>query len=395
MSLEFLDLLESMKAEEASTSRLFNAAADGRGVRGLRRNDPRYQRSLSEAADLVRGVLTGRRQMYHLQEAMTTSDFPLLFGDVIDKAMLGKYTEWNSVWTGVARRSTVKDFRTVKRNVLDGGEGVLGIVPQAHPYPEAALTEGQYTYSVAKYGRRLPFVWEDFVNDDLDALRDSPSRLARAARMTEDRFATTLYAAATGPNATFFHAANNANLVTAGAGSALSVASLGTAYGLLRAQKDKDGNPIFIDSVTLVVPPQLEIAAQNIMNATEIRVATGGGGSTAADQITATNWLGKVFSTLVVNPWLPIITTTGTIGQTAWYLFASPGSGRPAAEVGFLRGHETPELFMKSPSAVRIGGGLIGAEDGDFDTDAINYKVRHVLGGTLLEPKAAVASFGQ
>jgi hypothetical protein len=393
MSLEFLDLLEGMRAEEATTSRLFNSA-EGRGVRGLRRTDPRYQRSFAQAADLVEGVLTGRKQMYVLQEAMTTSDFPLLFGDVIDRAMLARYTEWDTTWDVIARRGTVRDFRTVKRNTLDGGEAVLGIVPQAAEYPEAALTEGQYTYSVAKYGRRLPFVWEDFVNDDLDALRDAPDRLAKAARMTEDRFVTSLIAASTGPNATFF-ASGNANLLTAGAGSALSVSSLSTAYGLLRKQKDKDGNPIYINGVTLVVPPALEVTANNIANATEIRVATGGGGTSAADQITATNWLGKVFTRIEVNPWLPILTTTGTIGDTAWYLFANPNTGRPAAEIGFLRGHETPELFMKSPNATRIGGGLIGAEDGDFDTDSINYKVRHVIGGTLMEPKAAVASFGQ
>lgn len=395
MSFELLDLLESHKAEEASVSRLFNASTDGRGVRGLRKTDPRYKRALSEAATLIEQTCNGRKPMYLLQEAMTTSDFPLLFGDVIDRAMLGRYTEWDTVWDGIARRNTVRDFRTVKRNTLDGGEAVLGIVEQAAPYPEAALTEGQYTYSVKKYGRRLPFVWEDFINDDLDSLRDSPDRLAKAARMTEDRFVTALYAASTGPNATFFHIANNANLLAAGAGSALSVASLTLAYGLLRKQKDKDGNPIFVNGITLMVPPALEVTANNIANATEIRVATGGGGTSAADQITATNWLGKVFSRVLVNPWLPVITTTGTIGDTAWYLFADPGVGRPACEIGFLRGHETPELFIKSSNATRIGGGVVGGEDGDFDTDAVNYKVRHVVGGTLMEPKSAVASFGQ
>jgi hypothetical protein len=32
--------------------------------------------------------------------------------------------------------------------------------------------------------------------------------------------------------------------------------------------------------------------------------------------------------------------------------------------------------------------------DGDFDTDTVEYKVRHVMGGTLMDPKAAVASNG-
>jgi hypothetical protein len=49
---------------------------------------------------------------------------------------------------------------------------------------------------------------------------------------------------------------------------------------------------------------------------------------------------------------------------------------------------------MKSPNAVRIGGGGVNPMDGDFDTDSIRYRVRHVLGGTLAEYKSAMASKG-
>jgi hypothetical protein len=94
----------------------------------------------------------------------------------------------------------------------------------------------------------------------------------------------------------------------------------------------------------------------------------------------------------VVNPWLPIVDTTK--GTTAWYLFADPGIGRPAMEVGFLIGHDSPELFMKAPNAIRIGGGVVGAEDGSFETDGVDYKVRHVFGGTLMDPKGAFANTG-
>jgi hypothetical protein len=97
-------------------------------------------------------------------------------------------------------------------------------------------------------------------------------------------------------------------------------------------------------------------------------------------------------SELIINPWLPIVSTTN--GNTSWYLFADPGVGRPAVEVGFLRGNESPALFVKSPDAVRVGGGSVSPEEGDFDTDGINYRVRHVFGGVLMEPKAAFASNG-
>jgi hypothetical protein len=387
MTNDFLELLESVKAEEATVGRMFNSASDGRGIRSLTKNDPRYKRALTEAAQLVADVTSGRRPMHYLEEAMSTSDFPLLFGDIIDRTMLGKYQEWPSIWASLARRATVKDFRTVSRFKMDGAEGVLPIVPQGAEYREASVSEGRYQYSVAKYGRRIPMLWEVFVNDDLDALRDMPDRLAKAARMTEERFATEVYVDSTGPDATFFAAGNN-NLAT-GAGSALSLSTLQTAMGAFWSQKDADGNPIFTGQLRLVVPPQLAVLARNILNATEIRNSPG---ATTGDQISTTNWVNNEVVSVVVNPWLPIVDTTK--GTTAWYLFADPGIGRPAMEMGFLRGHETPELFMKSPNAIRIGGGNVGAEDGSFETDGIDYKVRHVIGGTLIEPKAAYAAQG-
>jgi hypothetical protein len=68
--------------------------------------------------------------------------------------------------------------------------------------------------------------------------------------------------------------------------------------------------------------------------------------------------------------------------------------GRPISEIGFLRGYEAPQLFMKDPDAIRVGGGAVSPLDGDFDTDSIQYKLRHVFGGTLLDTKSAVASNG-
>jgi hypothetical protein len=388
MANEFMDLLETVKAEDASIQRMFgDAGTSARGMRGMRKNDPRYQRSLVEATTLVASVYEGRTPMYRLQEAMSTSDFPLLFGDIIDRSMLGKYAEWPTIWAKIAKRGTVKDFRTKRQFTMDGAEAVLPKVEQGAPYSETALTEGKYDYSVGKYGRRVPFLWEAFINDDLDALRDTPDRLAKAARMSEERFATEVYVDTTGPDATFY----TGTRLGTGAGSALSITSLTAALAVLDGQVDADGNPIFTGKVRLVVPPALKVTAMNLINATEIRVSAGSGSATT-DQLVGQNWVTGDVAEVVVNPWLPIINTTN--GQTAWYLFADPGVGRPAMEVGFLRGHETPELFLKSPNATRIGGGMVGAEDGSFETDGIDYKVRHCFGGALMEPKASYASKG-
>lgn len=355
----------------------------------VKSRDPHYRRDIATVVDMYEAALTGNRlARYRFSEAMSTADFSILFADVLDRQVLGLYNHMPVNWANIARRGKVNDFRAKKLFYLDGAEAILDPVDELAEYPAAALTDGKYQYQVTKRGRRLPWSWETQVNDDLDAFADNPQRLANAARFSEEKFATSLYAGASGPDATFF-AAGHSNIVTSN--PALTIAALQTGFKVLAAMRDADGNPIFVDAVWLVVPPALEVAALNILNATEIRVGTGSGSATT-DQLVAANWM-KNKVRLMVNPWLPVVSSTAN-GDTSWYLFADPGAGRPAMEVGFLRGHEAPELFMKTPNAIRVGGGLVSPAEGDFSTDSIELKVRHVFGGTMMDYRMAVASNG-
>lgn len=379
---DFLSLVESVRQEQATSARLYADA--GRAVRGHK--SPNYLKALAEATSLVAGVVSGRVPMYRLQEAMSTSDFPNLFGDILDRQLLANYRETPQTFRNYCRVSTVRDFRTVNRFVLNGGEDQLEAVAEATEYPAANVADGKYSYAVKKYGKRIPFTWEALVNDDLDAFRSLPERLARAARRTEEKFATDLFVGTTGPDTTFF-AAGNANIVTSN--PVLSVAALQTAMSVLAAQTDSDGEPILIEALELVVPPALGITALNILNALQLEVTEAGG--TSNQKLITTNWMkGRV--RLSVNPYIPIIASSSN-GSTSWFLFANPNGGRPAVEVGFLAGHVEPELFIKAPNAQRVGGGS-DAMNGDFESDAIEYKLRHVLGGTTLDPRMAVASNG-
>src|SRR5690242_6454253 len=154
--MQLLDLIESYNHTDATERALY--AKEGRKVRGGR-NDPRYRQSLTEAAKLYASVIGGRTPSYRLQEAMTTSDFQYLFADIIDRQMLASYQSNPVMWADFAKRGVVRDFRTVNRFTLDGGQAVLDEVKQATEYPAAAVTDGKYTYSVKKYGKRLPFTW--------------------------------------------------------------------------------------------------------------------------------------------------------------------------------------------------------------------------------------------
>ena len=387
----FLDLVESYRAADATVDRLYGG--EGRRLGRRKGPNPRYNQSLAEAATLYQRVLDGDRWAgLQFLEAMSTSDFPLLFGDILDRQILASYRQQPLAWQTIAKRGRVRDFRTVKRFTLDGGEALLSQVKQLGEYKAAALTDGAYSYGVGKYGRALGLSWEDLINDDLDSFRSLPDRLGNAARRSEENFATDLYAGATGPDTTFF-ASGNKNVVTAN--PTLSVTGLQTAFTVLSSQVDTDGAPIYIEGAVLVVPPALEVPARNILSAEYIFTAAGSGGASTdagrADQLQAANWMRNKVQ-LLVNPWLPIVSTTN--GNSSWYLFADPGVGRPAMEVGFLIGHETPELFQKAPNAVRVGGGPVDPMEGDFDTDSAMWKVRHVFGGTLMDPRSACASNG-
>ncbi len=384
--MEMLELIETIRAEEASVQRLFGS--EGNGARS-RKKGPRYQAMLAEAAKLVADVYKGRRKMHYLQEAMTTSDFPYLFGDILDRQILASYREWPSTWQNYAKRGRVRDFRTVKRFSVYGADQVLGaVIGQKGEYPYEEINENApYTYNVNKYGRKIRFAWETMINDDLDALKDQPERLGRAARRSEEKFVTQLFVDASGPLAAFYTAGNK-NIVTGN--PALSVATLQTALEVLSQQTDENGEPILIDTVELVYAPTLEVTVQNILNAITIEATEKGG--TAARKLTIQNWMKTTFRPNK-NPYIPIVASTAN-GNTSWFLFANPDNGRPALEMGFLLGHEEPEIFMKTPNQVPVGGGGEDAMNGDFDTDAIEHKLRHVFGGTRMDPKMTVGSNG-
>lgn len=393
-SLDALPEVASYTAGNASAEHIYAGEGTSLSRQAQKRRNgpsPAYQRAFVEALGLYKAVIQGnKRAALDFQEAMTTSDFQFLFGDIIDRQMLASYREMPVNWSMLARRGRVRDFRSVKRFTLDGSEAILDEVGEQSEYPAAALHDGDYEYRVRKHGRRVPLSWETLINDDLDAFADIPRRLGNAARRSEERFVTALFATLTGPAAPFF-SAPNANLMDA----PLDIPGLQEAFRLFGEQVDSDGAPIFVEAATLVVPPSLEVPARNIINATEILAAAGSGPGNqtgqGSDQLRVTNWMRNRVE-LVVNPWLPIVDQA--TGSTAWYLFASPEAGRPAMEIGFLIGHETPELFQKHPNATRVGGGVVDPTDGDFGTDSVEWKVRHVYGGVLMDSKSAIASTG-
>jgi hypothetical protein len=379
---QVLQVIEAVGAGKTSAGSIFSG--DGAGT-ASRRKSPLYEQRLTECAKLIGQAFQGsRKAQLQLREAMTTSDFPLIFGDMMDRILYAGYQEATYSWDKYARLRTVKDFKEVGSFTIDGGSAALPQVGEKGEYERTALSESKKKFRAFKFGRSIGLTWEMLLGDDLDAFKEIPQMFGIAARRTEEKFVTELFVDTNGPKADFFSTGNK-NLLTGNPD--LTVQSLQDALTLLMTQTDADGEPIVIESAVLVVPPTRMAAARNIINATEIRLTEAGG--KVNQQLVGPNWA-KDIVIPATNFYIPHVAKTAN-GNTSWFVFADPKSGRPALEVAKLRGHENPEIFMKKPDSERVGG---GDDDVSYDDDSRDYKVRHVFGGQAFDPKCAVASNG-
>lgn len=381
----FLDLIESIRTGEGDR--------DPGGGRRVRRVGDRNPQAFSEALGLVERVLEGDRYAaLQMQEAMSTSDFPLLFGDIIDRSLVNSYQEYPTEILDVAQARRMRDFRTGHRFAVDGAEGQLDKVGQHEEYPERSLTEARDQVSVEKYGARIGFAWEQWVNDDLDAFRDAPQRHGRGARRTEQKLLTQQFVGTSGPDGTLYTSgAGNIVVVGGTTNPALTTDNLEGALTQLASFTDEDDEPIFVGGAYLVVPIALESTARRILDTTEFRVTDADGNV----RIVSGNAVSRNLQ-LRVAPHVGSIATSNA--DTSWWVFADPNEGRAALEFDRLMGHEQPEIWVRQPDAQRIGGGTVGPDAGSFDTDSIDYRVRHVIGASQLVntggQKATVASDG-
>jgi hypothetical protein len=352
---------------------------------------------LYERADrILAGVFqhNSLRARADLQEAMVAGDFRNAAFEIIDREMIARYETLPSTWPQYARRVVNRDFKPKQLVEFYGGMNRLSNVPELTEYPEEKSAKTGRTLTVSKRGKRRAFSWEAFVNDELDELANIPDEFALAARETEASEAASLLTDGTGPNNAFFNATaiggTVSNLMTGN--PALSTTSLQTALATIRARVDplNPGRPVSFPRFTLVVPSALSIQAMTILNATQIMRQEGTGDGLR--QLTAPNWMSGVVD-LAVEPWLDVL-DTGPNKATTWYIVPTPSTGRYALAVGFLRGHEQPQIRIKANQGNLIGGGAVPTTDGSFEIDDVQYRIRHVLGSGLGDPLGTIASQG-
>lgn len=377
-------------------------------------NQAEYNKRVDQITDWLaaasKGNFTAQAQ---LKEAISTSDFPAVFTDIKSAQLQAKYAlAENRFWTKLARKITVPNFLPQSfidlgwddaafDNILatNGGKrtipGALPNVPEGTEYPTAfKLYSSTEQLEIRKSGARVPFTFEAIINDQWSIVDDLPNWLLRTALDSEDIEVTELLTDGDGPNNQYFNAGNN-NLLKFGTNvdgqAAFTRDTLKAALKQANSHKAGPNNNrvVKFNKFAVVVSSAFYQDAFEIVNGPKQFIVTDGN-----LQYTETFDFGVAFE-LVEDPWLDVIDTVH--GSTAWYVVPFNGDGvRTSLGLGFLNGHDSPELRVHNESGLYLGGGAVPVREGSFLNDTWELRIRHIYGGVALNGGiGTVASSGQ
>jgi len=376
-----------------------------------------YLRESAAGAKLVtdlRNAIDGnQRSMAYLKEAVASTDFPMLFGQVTQIAMQGQYARLPQQWTAWSSRyvvSNLKNQRVMDWNITrdqllltNGGDArhdmALPRVPELTEYPTFSLESRGQEWGIQKFGARFPFSFEAFLNDEFQVIQDMPGEMAAMGSDTEDVLTTSVIADATGPNLAYFNTswdfgtqADAGNILDGN--PELSVEALELAMQQIGLRQVNGRQVTVPNGWVLVVPPALSIRANEIAAIDREEIVEGDPLTGRQRRFMRSNQARGRFE-VQVNQWLPLIDTSVT-SATTWYLLPKGGTTgtRRAIITGFLAGHEAPELRVNNDTGSNIGGGDISPFEGSFSHDDVQYRVRHFCGASGIDPSPSMASRG-
>ncbi len=330
-----------------------------RGFQSIREAYARVTGDASVAAISDRSLLGNIRVSEHaplqrITEAdTTTATFTYLLGTSMNKRLLRDYQTWAAEWMKFCTIVPIRDFKQQTR-VRMGAFGSLPIVPEDSAYTSVSLQDSAATYVPQKRGNLVTVSRETIVNDDLNAIRTIPTKLAAAAAYTLAEF---VYAFLSG-NPTVY---DGSALFTSGAphsnlgASALSTSSMQAGVTAMREQTNFAGKRIGLRPKFLVVPPELEFSAM---------VMTKSAGVPGSPNNDINPMLGYV--TPIVSPQLT--------NASQWFMAADP-QVVDTIEIGFVGGQVNPVLLIQDQPLYGL----------NFSQDVVSYKCRQEYGGCVVD----------
>lgn len=271
----------------------------------------------------------GQRSFNH-----TTSDFPLLLADAMNKSLQTAYSVANPTFQRWTSTGTFSDFKSRKVIKLSEGKSPE-VVTENGEIPETTLSEAQETYSIETHANMLSITRQTLLNDDLSAFSRLPQIIAgQYIRKQNQAVYSILLTNANMSDGTALFASGHSNL--AGSGAAPSVATLQAAFASMAKQTGPDGSILNIMPRFILCPSDIAGTVAQVINST-------------VDPSKSNSAINPYANTLEVisEPLLGTTWTYNGVTQTgdanAWYLAADPGQV-DTVEIGYLNGITNPTI---------------------------------------------------
>lgn len=265
----------------------------------------------------------GGRQRVVEMALHTTSDFPQILGNTVNRLLLPAYESQQPTFRLIAARRPFIDFRAV--SVVRAGDFPAPLQVNEHgEFKYGTMGESAETAVLLSYGRIFGITRQALVNDDLGAFSDLATKAAiRTADFLNARFFELLILAGAGlgpamSDALTVYHATHANVTGAGA---LDNTRLGSARNLMMNQQSIDGIKLNVGGRFVLVSPASLTLAETFL--AQIAPAQ------------ASN----------VNPFAGVLTALGdaNLTGTRFYVLGDPARGSNYF-YGGLAGQEGPRI---------------------------------------------------
>ncbi len=319
--------------------------------------------SISDIANLLMSERSGKTEirskiqladMIYKKRDMSTSDFPLLLENVMNKALRQDYTYAPEFWDQIARETTVADFREKSLYQVESVNG-MDEIPEGDEIKYGKLKEAKQTIKIKSFAQGLMFTRQMFINDDLSAFSRIPDKFVLDWNTTRGDLVWNLLLsnATMGDNKAFFEAGTHKNLIT----DAFGETGLSNAIKSFKAQTGIDGKrKIRVQPTILIVSPDLEKDARKLLFV--------GINPTESAQV---NIYAGQFN-LIVEP---------RLSGNSWYLTTNPNA-IDGLYYAYLNGNS----------------GLRSNREDDFNTDSIKFGVRAEFGVAAIDYRGWLKSTG-
>lgn len=281
----------------------------------------------------------------------STSDFPAILANVLNKTLRGAYESTPRTFARWARRATITDFKPVQRTQL-GGTPDLTKVLESGEFQYGTMGEGKEVYALATYGRIIGITRQTLINDDLDAFTRIPAAFGASAADLESDIVYSILIdnPDMGDGTALFHA-DHGNL--AGTAAVVSEAALAAAYRQMGQQKGLEDRLIRVLPSFIIVPPgSRSVEARKQVTST-----------TPANTGDVNTFAGRL--EVIEEPRL----IPGS-GQDPWFLAADPNR-IDTVEYAYLDGQEG--VFTETRMGFEVDGMEVKARH-DFAAKAIDWR---------------------